>query len=97
MNKIKLTQDIINFLKNFKSVTYKDKETEKETVIYDVEQFYFITTDEEGVFILVNKYALLEVFMNDMKLKPQDEENVTEEEEKLEEVKTMEGEKKNNN
>ena len=67
MERVKLTPEIIAFVKNFKHFSYKDAE-EKETVIYDIEQFYFITVDEEkGIFDVVNKLLVLEIFMRDVR------------------------------
>lgn len=67
MNRVKLTPEIIKFIKNFKYLSYKETE-EKETIIYDIEQFYFITVDEEkGIFDVISKYLALEIFMRDVR------------------------------
>src|SRR5690554_3299231 len=67
MNRIKLTPEIVTFIKNFKYFSYK-KADEKETIIYDIEQFYFITVDEEkGIFDVVSKSLVLEIFMNNVR------------------------------
>lgn len=87
MDRVKLTPEIITFVKNFKHFSYKDAE-EKETVIYDIEQFYFITVDEEeGIFDIVNKLLVLEIFMRDVRPNVKFEEKKEEViEEKKEEV-----------
>lgn len=67
MNRVKLTPEIITFIKNFKYFSYKETE-EKETIIYDIEQFYFITVDEEkGIFDVISKHLALEIFMRDVR------------------------------
>jgi hypothetical protein len=70
MNRVKLSNDIVEFLKNFKRIGFKlENEAEgSEITIYDVEHFYFITIDEqEQIYDVVNKYFLLELLMKDLK------------------------------
>lgn len=87
MDRVKLTPEIIAFVKNFKHFSYKDTD-EKETIIYDIEQFYFITVDdEEGIFDIVSKYLVLEIFMRDVRPNVKFEEKKEEvKEEVIEEV-----------
>lgn len=70
MNRVKLSNDIVEFLKNFKKIGFKLENGVEgsEITIYDVEHFYFITIDEqEQIYDVVNKYFLLELLMKNFK------------------------------